>query len=156
SSTSEMITSRAAHTATLLTDGRVLLAGGYSGSDPFSPNSIPNSSAEFYIPSVLSPTPVAKTFLFDRSVVAPGSSYSVNIAGSNLNPQTFFDVRYIGPGTNESTAVLNWQTGIAASHQVPVGLTSGAWTINGVRAHAIETDHTGIFFPVSATITVSP
>jgi hypothetical protein len=27
--------------------------------------------------------------------------------------------------------------------------------INGVRAHDIETDHTGNFIPVSATITVS-
>src|SRR5262249_28728428 len=32
---------------------------------------------------------------------------------------------------------------------------AGNWTINGVRAHEIETDHTGIFFPVSAGIAVS-
>jgi len=129
-----------------------LLAGGHTGSYPY----IPDSSAELFIPSVLSPTPVAKTFLFDRSVVGPGSSYSVNIAGSNLSPQTFFDVRFIGPGTNESAVVLNWQRALAASHEVTAGIASGNWRITGVRAHEIETDHTGSFFPVSASITVSP
>ena len=54
-----------------------------------------------------------------------------------------------------SNVVLNWQRGLAASHDVAAGLASGSWTINGVRAHKIETDHTGIFFPVSGTITVS-
>jgi len=41
-------------------------------------------------------------------------------------------------------------------HDVPAGTALGAWIINGVRAHEIETDHSGIFFPVSATLTVSP
>jgi Galactose oxidase, central domain len=150
--TADMISPRFVHTATLLVDGRVLMAGGYTAY-PSSPNS---ASAELYVPSVLSPTPVANTFRFDRSVVAPGSFYAVNVAGSNLSPQTFFDVRFISPGTSESAVVLNWQSGLAASHGVPAGTASGDWTINGVRAHEIETDHTGNFFPVSATITVSP
>jgi hypothetical protein len=51
---------------------------------------------------------------------------------------------------------LNWQRGPAANHGVSADITLGSWTITGVRAHEIETDHTGIFFPVSATITVSP
>jgi hypothetical protein len=152
SSTGEMVASRAGHTATLLMDGRVLLAGGYTGRYTFSTT----STAELYVPSVLSPTPVANRLLFDRSVVGPGSSYSVNIAGSNLSPQTFFDVRFIGPGTNESAVVLNWQRGLAASHEVTAGVASGDWRITGVRAHEIDTDHTGSFFPVTASITVSP
>jgi hypothetical protein len=32
--------------------------------------------------------------------------------------------------------------------------TSGIWKIDGLRAHGIETDHTGSFLPVSATISV--
>jgi hypothetical protein len=156
--TGEMALSRLSHTATLLMDGRVLLAGGRTGSNPAAASAVDilYSSAELYIPNVLSPIPVANTFLFDRSVVGSGSSYSANIAGSNLSPQIFFDVRYIGPGTNESAVVLNWQRGLSASHEVTAGVASGNWTITGVRAHEIEKDYTGTFFPVSATITVSP
>jgi hypothetical protein len=93
---------------------------------------------------------------FDRTSVAAGSSYSVNISGSNLTPQTFFDVRFIGPRTNEPTVVLNWQPGLTASHAVPAGTALGTWMINGVRAHEIQTDHTGNFLPVSGTISVAP
>jgi hypothetical protein len=86
--------------------------------------------------------------------VAGGSSYSVNLAGFNLTPDTFFDVRFIGPDGNESVA-LNWQRGLAQTHALPAGIAFGGWTINGVRAHRVETDHTGSFVSVSATITVS-
>ena len=40
------------------------------------------------------------------------------------------------------------------SHDVADSTVAGSYTIVGVRAHEIETDHTGIFFPVSATLTV--
>src|SRR5262249_23945729 len=135
-----------------LMDGGVLLAGGYTAY-PVSPNS---ESAELYVPSVLSPTPVANTLRFERAVVGPSSSYSLNVTGSTLSPQTFFDVRFVSPGTNESTFALNWQQGFSSSQDVPIGTAAGNWTINGVRPHHIETDHTGNFFPVSATITVLP
>jgi hypothetical protein len=95
---------------------------------------------------------------FDRMNAAPGSSYLVNVSGSNLTSQTSFDVRFVSPGSNESAVALNWQKGLAARHDIPAGTASGVWVINGVRAHQIEieTDHTGNFVPVSATITVSP
>jgi len=92
---------------------------------------------------------------FDQTSVVAGSSYSLSVSGSNLTSETFLDVRFISPGSNESAVVLNWQRGLAASHDVAAGTASGTWTINGVRAHEIETDHTGDFVPVSATITVS-
>ena len=113
-----------------------------------SPNSI--------VPSVLVPAQVVTAIQFDRTTVIAGTSYSANVSGSNLTPQTFFDVRFTGPGSNASDVVLNWQRGIAESHGYLLVLLSGIWTINGVRAHEIETDHTGSFFPVSATITVLP
>jgi len=149
-----MTARRASHTATLLNDGKVLIAGGNDYTNAFPPVIL--SSAELYIPSILIPTPVVKTVRFDRVVVPAGSSYSVDLSGSNLTPEMFFDVRFIGPGSNESAVVLNWQRGLSVKHDVPAGTALGAWIINGVRAHEIETDHTGIFFPVSATITVSP
>jgi hypothetical protein len=93
---------------------------------------------------------------FDQSSVAAGASYTVHVAGSYLTPETFFDVRFSSPGSNSNNVVLNWQKGLAASHQVPVGAAQGSWAINGVRAHQDEADHTGDFVPVLATITVSP
>src|SRR5262249_14215387 len=114
------------------------------------------AAAEIYVPSALISAQVVTDLSFDRTSVVAGSSYSVTVSGSNLTPQTFFDVRFTSPDSNESTVVLNWQSGPVANHSVPAGTTAGIWTINGVRPHQIETNHTGIFFPVSATLTVSP
>jgi hypothetical protein len=100
--------------------------------------------------------PVVTDLQFDRTTVAAGTSYTVKVSGSNLTAQTFFDVRFATPGSNASDVALNWQRGFAASHNVSGSTAAGSWTINGVRAHEVETDHTGSFVPVSATITVSP
>jgi len=147
----DMTTPREGHTATLLMDGRILITGGVC----YCANNAA-ISAEHYVPSVLTPAQVVTDLEFDRTSVVEGSSFSVNVSGSNLTPQTFFDVRFTTPGSNASDVVLNWQRGGVAMHDVSVGTASGSWTINGVRAHQIETDHTGNFVPVSATITVSP
>jgi hypothetical protein len=147
--TGDMTGPRELHAATLLLDGRVLLTGGYT------PDLKP-ASAELYIPSILVPIPVVGAVRFDRMVVPPGSSYSVGLSGSNLSPEMFFDIRFTSPESSESAVALNWQKGLVVNHEVPAGLSPGNWAITGVRAHEIETDHTGIFFPVSATITVSP
>jgi len=148
----QMTAGRADHQATRLRDGRVLITGGVTTST----NCQTLASAELYTPAVLVPAFVVTDLQFDRMNVAAGSSYSVNVSGSNLTSQTFFDVRFTSPGSNNSAVVLNWQRGLTATHAVSVGTASGVWTINGVRAHEIETDHTGNFFPVSATLTVSP
>lgn len=145
-----MTSYRISHTATLLMDGRILITGG----DTDMRNFWPTNSAEFYTPSLLIPAQVVTELRFDRMNAVAGSSYSANVSGSNLTSETFFDVRFTSPGSNASAVVLNWQRGLTERHDVPAGLAAGAWTINGVRAHQIETDHTGNFFPVSATITV--
>jgi hypothetical protein len=143
---------RGFHQATLLLDGRVLVTGGFNSSTD--PNSRDLASAELYNPAVLIPALVVRDLEFDRTSVVAGSSYSVNVSGSNLTPQTFFDVRFTAPGSNSFNVALNWQTGLATSHAVPLDTAPGNWSINGVRAHQDEADHTGNFNPVSATITV--
>ena len=135
--------------ATLLTDGKVLMSGGWDRAGAV-------DTAELYVPSVLVPAPVVTNIQFDRTTVVAGTSYSVNVSVADITAQTFFDVRFIAPGSRTSDVVLNWQRGVTATHEVPIGTASGIWTINGVRPHQIETDHTGNFIPVSATITVSP
>jgi hypothetical protein len=101
------------------------------------------------------PDLVVTELRFDRTTVVSGDAFSVNVSGPNLTTQTFFDVRFTSPGNNATNVVLNWQRGFTSSHGVPADTASGIWTINGVRPHQIETDHTGSFIPVSATITVS-
>jgi hypothetical protein len=114
------------------------------------------STAELYDPSISTPAQIVTALRFDRSSVPTGSSYSVNVSGSNLTPQTFFDVRFISPESTDSAVVLNWQKGPTANHGVPCDIALGSWTITGVRAHEAETDHTGSFSPVSVTIAVIP
>jgi hypothetical protein len=147
-----MIEQRVVHTATLLQDGRVLIAGGEWFLDGPKPV---NSSAELYTPPVLAPASIATDLKFDRTTVATGSSYTTTLSGSNLAVDTFFDVRFSAPGSSATDVVLNWQRGRVAAHDVPSGTVPGTWAINGVRAHRSESDHTGSFVPVVATITVS-
>jgi hypothetical protein len=150
-----MTAPRAFHTTTLLFDGAVLIAGGTTGLIWWE-GGPSTAAAEIYVPSVLIPAPVVTDLRFDRTNAVAGTSYSANVSGSNLTTQTFFDVRFTSPGSNTSDVVLNWQRGVSASHDVTAGVALGNWTINGVRVHETEMDHTGSFFPVSATITVLP
>jgi len=101
------------------------------------------------------PAPVVTDLRFDRTSVVAGGSYSVTASGSNLTPQTFFDVRFSAPGSSTSYVVLNWQKGIVASHGVSADIPAGTWTITGVRAHEFDADHGDSFVPVSAAITVN-
>jgi len=153
-----MTVGRYDHQATRLLDGRVLITGGLPTGKYFESEGCSTllASAELYTPAVLPPALVVTEVKFDRTDVVAGSSYSASVTGSNLTPQTFFDVRFTRPGSNDSAVGLNWQRGSTGNHDVVAGIASGRWAINGARAHEIETDHTGVFFPVFATITVLP
>jgi len=96
SAAEDMTIGRHSHTATLLPDGTVLIAGGYSVW--LSPNPGGSSSAELYVPRLLTPPLVVNDLRFDLTVVTAGASYSVNISGSGLIAETFFDVRFTSRG----------------------------------------------------------
>jgi hypothetical protein len=147
-STARMSEARTGHTATRLKDGSVLVVG---GSHRYN-----SRSAEIYRPLLLVPTPTLSDFRFDRTDVDAGTSYAVSISGSNLTPETFFDVRFSILGSDTYAVALNWQRGLTVSHSVAAGTAAGSWTINGVRAHQEEADHTDDFTPFNTTITVSP
>ena len=150
-----MTSTRSGHTATLLKDGTVLIAGGYAygpGVAVFPQNM---NSAELYAP-VLAPVLAVTDFQFDRTTIAAGFSYTATLSGSNLNAQTFFDVRFRVPGSTLDQEALNWQRGTSGGHIIAFGTATGIWTVTGVRAHQLETDHTAGFIPVSKTISVSP
>jgi hypothetical protein len=83
-----------------------------------------------------------------------GSSYSSTVSGSNLTPQTYFDVRFRAPGSNVDSTAFNWQAGTVTQHSVGLGTATGTWTITGVYAHQDPADHTGSFVTVSVSLTV--
>jgi len=146
---------RAGHTATLLPNGTVLLAGGY-GSPEIGFWLRPMPFAEIYTPPVPQPAPVVTGLQLNSASVSVGSPFIASIAGSNLTPETFFDVRFIAPGSNLPKVSLNWQAGPMSAHAVTAGTSLGVWTITGVRPHRFQSDLIGNFFPVTAAITVIP
>jgi hypothetical protein len=90
------------------------------------------------------------------SIASIGTSFTSVFAGSNLTDQTYFDIRFRGPGGTADQEASNWQRGTSASHPVLAGTATGTWTITGVRAHQNSTDHSGGFVPVSITLRVLP
>jgi hypothetical protein len=104
---------------------------------------------------VADPPPVVAGLVFNPSTVRVGQSFSAAFSGTNLNNQTYFDVRFRAPGVTADQEVSNWQRGATATHPVGTGSATGTWTITGVRPHQDETDHTGTFISISATLTVA-
>jgi hypothetical protein len=145
SRTGNMITyRRQSYTATRLHDGTVLIAGGLVWVNGL----YADGSAEIFTP------PLHVTF--DPNTVRLGGSFTARFSGTNLTATTYFDVRFRRPGSSIDEVALDWQQGTAALHSVTSDIASGTWTITGVRAHQSLADHSGEFFPVFATLTVSP
>lgn len=154
------------HTTTLLRDGRALVAGGtddfwvYSSADLFDP--VADGFHEAGNMNVTR-TEHSSTLLPDGTVLIAGGSRASFFTAEVFDPETRAFTPTGDMITNRAghTAtllkiVLNWQRGPKATHHVPQGIASGDWTVHGVRPHQLETDHTGDFSPVSATIRVAP
>ena len=101
-------------------------------------------------PPVLQATGIA----ISRTIVQAGTSYTGEFSGSNLNAQTYFDVRFRAPGSTVDQEALNWQRGTSGSHTVPAGTAIGTWTFTGVRAHLDEADHSGGYTAVAVSLTI--
>jgi len=84
-STGSMATGRDNHAATLLSNGEVLIVGGYEYY-PFGAGPRPQDgrlpSAELYVPSLLIPDQIVTDLEFNRTIVVAGSSFSANFSGS--------------------------------------------------------------------------
>jgi Protein of unknown function (DUF1566) len=65
------------------------------------------------------------------------------VRGSNLNDETYFDIRFIPPNSSTEQIALHWQRGVSASHSLPIGTAVGTWRVTGVRPHQDATDHSG-------------
>jgi photosystem II stability/assembly factor-like uncharacterized protein len=91
---------------------------------------------------------------FDPVSVASDGSFSANFSGSNLTADTYFDVRFRAPCSDQDLIAVNWQRGTSVSHTIPSGTAPGPWTITGVWAHQDINDHSADFVSVSATLQV--
>jgi hypothetical protein len=99
--------------------------------------------------------PPAFQITFGSPSVHLGGSFSATLSGTNLNPNTFFDIRFRSPGSDADQISLNWQRGTVAAHELPGTTAAGTWTITGVRAHEDPDDHAASFISVSGELTVN-
>jgi uncharacterized delta-60 repeat protein len=92
---------------------------------------------------------------FDPESLANGRSWTATFSGSNLNDETYFDVRFVPPNSSTEQVAFNWQRGVSVSHTLPIGTPIGTWKVTGVRPHQDATDHSGEFVLTAATLTVN-
>jgi Galactose oxidase, central domain len=121
-------------TATLLGNGTVLMTGGNT------------TAAELYLPPLLT---------LDGTRVRPGDSFTATFSGTNLNNETYYDLRFHAPGDTTEYVALNWQRGPTATHSVGTGMATGTWTVTGVRSHQNINDHAADFVSVSVELLVT-
>jgi hypothetical protein len=134
---------RGDHTATLLPDGEVLIAG----NSPLPPSDADGIAELYHSPPFVPVT-------FDPGTVTLGGSFVARFSGTNLTASTYFDIRFLPPGSSVDEVAYNWQQGTSSAHTIATSLAAGTWTVTGVRAHQNLADHSGDFFPVSVTLTV--
>src|SRR5262249_46384201 len=127
-------------------DGKIVLAGD-TGASP---------SHDFALARYDVATSLVSDMRFEPASVQAGGSFFVTILGTNLNDETYFDIRFRSPGSTQDEVVLNWQQGRSTPHSITPDTAIGIWTVTGLRAHQNIKDHGGDFVSLSATLTVNP
>jgi membrane-associated phospholipid phosphatase len=98
---------------------------------------------------------LATAIKLEPAILKAGTPFTATVTGIGLSDGTFFDVRFRAPGDITDREALNWQKGISITHETSSTVVDGMWTITAVRAHRIESDHTG-YIPVSIGLLVTP
>jgi photosystem II stability/assembly factor-like uncharacterized protein len=84
------------------------------------------------------------------------SSFSATVSGTNLTADTYLDVQFRAPCSDQDLVVLNWQRGTSATHSVPATTDTGIWTVTGIWAHQDINDHSRDFAPFSTILRIDP
>jgi Galactose oxidase, central domain/Kelch motif len=145
SSSGKMNTGRSAHTATLLSNSMVLVAGGAEEG-----STAPVSSAELFQPDGSDAIGIE----FQPAAVQARASFFAAFSGADVNPETWFDVRFRSTDSTTDDVALNWQRGAVSLHQLGAGTVAGTYTITGIRKHTNQDDHRSDFTSVSVGLTV--
>jgi photosystem II stability/assembly factor-like uncharacterized protein len=101
-------------------------------------------------------SPIVTELQLGPGNVESEGSFSATFSGTNLTPETYFDVRFRAACTDRDQVALNWQKGASSTHRVPAGSPTGVWTISGVWAHQDINDHSADFASLSTPLLVYP
>jgi len=114
------------------------------------------SGDDFALARYDSGLPFVSEIRLDPQMVPVGTTFTATFSGTNLSDKTYFDIRFLAPGSREDDVILNWKQGRSAVHAIQSGTATGFWTLTGIRAHREIDRHSGDFVSVSATLNVTP
>jgi hypothetical protein len=148
-----MSSGRSLHTATLMTDGRVLIAGGYSGSAVLSTAELFDSASGTF--TSLSPNTMASPRGHPSATLLP--SGKVLIAGGESNPGYLNTAELFDAASNSFTLLPNVMTSAHVYHTATL-LPNGKVLIGGGYTALFQppTNTAELFDPVSGTFASLP
>jgi hypothetical protein len=124
----------------------VLIARDGSGTGGAPPRDAGESTISMPVVTGASITPIK---------VHVGEGYTTAFRGTALTSETYFDVRFLAPGSTVDEVACNWQRGTSGRHTLDLSTRPGKWIITGVRAHRDPWDHKGGFTALLTTLEVA-
>jgi hypothetical protein len=91
-----------------------------------------------------------------EALIKAGQQAEVDFSGIASQPDLFWDIKYIAPGTSFEQIVLNWQKGMSIRHNMTASSSPENWIITGIRAHRDQWSHSDKFMPVNITLHLAP